>query len=173
MRPSGSQVCWSGSYGQVPSRLFGGPPDAGTTYRRWLLVRVGALVNDTQRPSGDQATSPSLPLALVRRRGVPPPTGMTKMSASLRGASSRRALYGSRASESRSASTTESGRSPGSATKAIHCPSGETVALRREYAVLSIMRFFALPSSGCIHTCTGRQTRASRGPGRKPGPFAL
>ena len=42
-----------------------------------------------RRLSGDQASWPSLPFAVVIRRGVPPAAGITKMSLSLRGASSR------------------------------------------------------------------------------------
>ena len=54
------------------------------------------------------------------------------MSVSFRSTSSRVASYGSSATESAIACTTESGRSAASAVNAIHFPSGETTASRCE-----------------------------------------
>ncbi len=73
--------------------------------------------------------------------------------------------------ESAIALTTESGRKETSATKAIHFPSGDTTGLRCEYAVL--VSCTRLAPGTCVKSCCGRITRASRGPGMKPCPFAL
>ena len=108
------------------------------------------------RESGDHSSSPSSPGVVVTRRGEPPPpaAGITKMSVSLRSASSRLALYGSLPSESRSARTAESERSRASAVKAIHCPSGETVTSGCEKASL-LSCFFAPPAVGRIQIWLG------------------
>jgi hypothetical protein len=56
--------------------------------------------------------------------------------------------------------------------KAIHCPSGETVTPRCEYAAL-VSCFLAPESSDRLQIWAARYTRASRGPGMKPIPFPL
>ena len=70
--PDGSHSKDSGSYGQVPSRFSGVPPATSTTYNLADLVRSGADTNAILRPSGENESEPSLPFALVSRRGVPP-----------------------------------------------------------------------------------------------------
>ena len=89
IRPSGSHSTSSGSYCHSPSRFCGVPPAASTTKMRSGAVRVTPERYASRRLSGDQTGWLSLPLAVVIRRGVPPAAGITKMSVSLRGASSR------------------------------------------------------------------------------------
>jgi hypothetical protein len=135
MSPFGVHSYAPGSYCQSPMILRGSPPFTSMTYSRLDASRLGLDTNEIIRLFGAHAMLPSLPGMFVSRRGVPPPMGSTKMSESLRSSWSRSMLNGSRSSESRSACTTESGRSAGSATNAIHRPSGETTALRCEYVV--------------------------------------
>ena len=170
--PFGRKSAIAGSYCQPLVRFCGAPPLASMSISRAFLVRSAREMKRSFLLSGDQPSPCSSPCSEATRRGSPPATGMTKMSRSLRGASSRSASYGSLASESASCCTTESGRSCASAVKAIHLPSGDTVASRCEYRPdVSCTR--VAPSNFCVNTCCGRMTRASRAFGMYPTPFTL
>src|SRR6185312_1987467 len=117
------------------------------------FTRDGALVNDIDLESGDHWSDRLIPARRVTRRGAPLPSlGMTNTSMSSRVRSSRTESYGSFASESRSASTTESGRSSASAVNAIDLPSGDMTTSRWEYAVF-VNIFFGVPSYDWIQIC--------------------
>ena len=130
--PFGRNSALAGSYCQPLVRFCGAPPLASMSISRAFLVRSARETKSSFLPSGDQPSPDSSPCSEATRRDSPPDAGITKMSRSLRGASSRSALYDILASESAACCTTESGRSCASAVKAIHLPSGDTVASRCE-----------------------------------------